>query len=66
MIRFFTTIIFIFSFYSLAAQTDTIIISQIPDTIYLKETVIKAYKADRKTPVTFTNLEKHVIDLVNF
>jgi iron complex outermembrane receptor protein len=64
MLRFLSTLLFLISFNILWAQTDTLILSQIPDTIYLKETIIKAYKADRKTPITFTNLEKYVIEKV--
>jgi iron complex outermembrane recepter protein len=44
------------------SQVDTV---SYPDTIFLEETIIRAYKANRLTPITFKNLTKTEIDLVN-
>lgn len=65
MIRLISILLLIQPFKFLLAQADTIILGQIPDTIYLKETVIQAYKADRKTPVTYFNIDKKSIKNVN-
>ncbi|MBT34523.1 MAG: TonB-dependent receptor [Thalassobius sp.] len=48
------------------SQSDDIVITNEPtDTIFLKETTIQAYRAYESTPVTFKNISKKEIDLLN-
>lgn len=60
-------IIFIPLLFSLSvfSQNDTVVINEIPDTIVLEETVIQAYRASRSMPVTFKNLSKKELDILN-
>ncbi len=46
-------------------QTDTIIFKHLHDTILLEETVITAYRANRLLPLTFKDLSKQDLDILN-
>lgn len=50
---------------SVFSQNDTIVINEIPDTVVLEETIIQAYRASRSMPVTFKNLSKKELDILN-
>ncbi len=62
---FITLAFLVLAIKPVSAQTDTIVLGRVPDTILLKETVVKAYKADRQMPVTFKNIGKPEIDRLN-
>ncbi len=55
---------FLFSL-SVFSQNDTVVINELPDTIVLEETVIQAYRASQSMPVTFKNLSKKELDILN-
>lgn len=60
----FTIIIFLLSLKGFS-QNDTVVINKIPETILLEETIIQAYRATESMPITFKNLPKSEIDILN-
>jgi iron complex outermembrane recepter protein len=47
------------------SQTDTVFSGTLTDTVVLEETLIEAYKANRLMPLTFKDLTKGEIDILN-
>lgn len=63
--KYTLTIILILLSFEVFSQNDTVVINEIPDTIVLEETIIQAYRASENMPITFKNLSKSEIDIVN-